>query len=87
MSSCNTNLVSFLIERNPQTLADLTRIGEQYFAAHSTTKVQKEIPFQAFACEGGSEIAEDDIDAYVAQSISRSKPQETAGFSPGSILQ
>lgn len=57
-SSCNTNLVSFLIERDPQNFADLTRIGEKYFAVYPNIRVQKYIPVQAFACEGGLEIAD-----------------------------
>lgn len=51
--SCNVNLVTFLLERDPYMLTDLMKLGDQYYAVHPTSKVQKEVPFQAFACEGG----------------------------------
>lgn len=71
---CNANLVLFLIEGNPHTIEDLIRIGDQYYAAHPMLKVQKEVPFQAFTCEGGSEIAYDETDACAVQSFPCRKP-------------
>lgn len=34
LMSCKANLVTFLLERDPSSLADLTKLGGQYYAAH-----------------------------------------------------
>lgn len=85
--SCNTNLVPFLIETNPTKLTNMTKLGGQYYAVHPTSQVQKELLFQAFAFEGGSEIADDEVDAYAAQSFSRTTPQQSGRETDGVFLR
>lgn len=71
--SCNTNLVVFLQERDPPTLTELAKLGDQYYAAHPNSQVQKEL--QAFACETNSIMSDEKIDAYAAHTFQRPKPQ------------
>lgn len=74
--SCNANLVAFLQERDPTTLTELTKLGDQYYLAHPNVKLQKDIPFQAFASEDFSEGSEDEItDAYAAHARMRPSHQ------------
>lgn len=69
------NLFPFFLERDPTSLTDLTKFGDQYSAAHPTSKVQEQVLFQAFVCEGGYEISNEEVDAYVAQTFPHNKPQ------------
>lgn len=62
--SCNENLVAFLQERDPSTLTKMTKVGDQYYAAHLNSRVLKDVPFQAFACETTSVISDKEVDAY-----------------------
>lgn len=70
LKSCNMNPIIFLQERDPQSLEELTRLGDQYYAAHPNSKVQKETTFNAFACEGNSEVSDDKVDAFAVQKFS-----------------
>lgn len=66
-----------MLERDPQLLEELTRFGDQHYAAHPTSRVQKEtpLPFNAFACEGSAEMSDDEVDPYAAQKFPKEKPQ------------
>lgn len=46
LESCNTNLVTFLLERDPSLLADLNKLVYQYCAAHLPSKYRKKLPFK-----------------------------------------
>lgn len=62
--SCNANLLAFLIDRDPHTIDELTKLRDQYCKA-----------FQVFDCDDALEIADDDVDAYAAHSFPSNKPQ------------
>lgn len=42
----------------------MTKVGDQYYAAHLNSRVLKDVPFQAFACETTSVISDKEVDAY-----------------------
>lgn len=75
LTSCNANLVSFLIERDPKTPEKLTRLGDHYYLVHPFSKVQKETPYQAFGCEAQSEVTDDEMEAYAAQTAPQARSQ------------
>lgn len=73
--SCHANLVSFLLERDPLSLVELTTLGDQYYAAHPASKILKETSFRAFACESmPDDFEEEEVDTYGVQRFNRDKP-------------
>lgn len=64
LDSCNPLLVSILLETEPKSLDEVTRINDQYFSAYPSVKVQKDItvPFNAFACASFN-MLDEELDA------------------------
>lgn len=69
------NLIAFLLERDPASHELLMTLGDQYYSAPTTSKVQKETPFNAFAYEVSSEISDEEVEDYAAQRFARERPQ------------
>lgn len=67
--SCNVSLIVFLQKRDPTTLNELTKLGDFYYTAYPNSQVHKDVPFQIFACEATSEVSDEEIDAYAAQTL------------------
>lgn len=64
----------FFQEKYLSSLTDVTKRGHWYYAANPNSRVQKDVQFQAFACVTTSVISDEEVYAYIVQTITHNKP-------------
>lgn len=75
LESCSANLFAFLLKSDPSSLEELTRLGDQYCSAHPISKVQREMPFNAVACEASFKLSYEEVEGCADQRFFRKRPQ------------
>lgn len=71
--SCNACLVAFPQERDPLTLTELTTLWDQYYAVLQSLEFKGMFLSKLLACEARSEIYDDKVDVYAAQTFTHNK--------------